>query len=188
MGFEEKTPDLLALIMAHVGGSSLAVAVTWPPTLAATHTSPADAEDKKRKRAQGGKGAEGIEEGEILHSSHQLPAKEAWAGKEQSKKLTSIVTSKEVGGDQPKKASIWRPNFALSLGNPVLDDDNLRDTTKGSSGLVAEKMEKTLCLLEDTEELRSFWKCEVILAFKQDLPKVCKHSPLTLWRYSMRKV
>ena len=99
MGFEEKTPDLLALIMAHVGGSSLAVAVTWPPTLAATHTSPADAEDKKRKRAQGGKGAEGIEEGEILHSSHQLPAKEAWAGKEQSKKLTSIVTSKEVGGD-----------------------------------------------------------------------------------------
>ena len=90
------------------------------------------------------------------------------------------MTSKEVGGDQPKKASIWRPNFALSLGNPVLDDDNLRDTTKGSSGLVAKKMEKTLCLPEDTEKLRSFWKCEVFLALKQDLAKVCKHSPLTL--------
>ena len=52
MGFEEKTPDLLALLIAYTGGSSLAVAVVpHPPTPATTHTSPTDAGDKKRKRA-----------------------------------------------------------------------------------------------------------------------------------------
>ena len=88
MGFEEKTPDLLALLMAHVGGSSLAMAIApQPPTPATTHTSPVDAEDKKRKRAQGGKSIDGIEEGE-------------------PKKSASTRTSKKVGGDQLKKASI----------------------------------------------------------------------------------
>ncbi|KAL0016039.1 hypothetical protein SO802_003108 [Lithocarpus litseifolius] len=57
------------------------------------------------------------------------------------------------------------------IGNPVLDDVNLRDPIKGSSGLVAERLEKALCLLEDMEELRSFRKCEVFLALKQDLAK-----------------
>ena len=107
MGFEEKTLNLLALLTAHAGGSSLTVAVvTRPPTLAATHTSTTNTEDKKRKKAQGGKGAEGTEEGEITHTSHQPPTKEARTRKGQSKKSTSTGTPKEVGGDQPRKASI----------------------------------------------------------------------------------
>ena len=51
MGFEEKTPDLLALLTAHTGGSSPVVAMTPRlPTLVTTHTSPADVANKKRKR------------------------------------------------------------------------------------------------------------------------------------------
>ena len=51
MGFEEKTPDLLALLTAHAGGSSPIVVMTPRlPTLIATHTSPADVANKKRKR------------------------------------------------------------------------------------------------------------------------------------------
>ena len=50
MGFEEKTLDLLAMLIAHVGGFSPAVVVTpYLPTPAVTHTSPANAIDKKRK-------------------------------------------------------------------------------------------------------------------------------------------
>ena len=66
MSFKEKTPHLLALLTTHAGSSSPVMAVlTRPPTPATTHTSPADVGDKKRKRAQGGKSAEGTEEGEI---------------------------------------------------------------------------------------------------------------------------
>ena len=54
----------------------------------------------------------------------------------------------------------------------MLDDINLRDPKKGSSGLVAECLEKALCLLEDMAELRSFRKREVFLALKQDLAKL----------------
>ena len=60
----------------------------------------------------------------------------------------------------------------MSSGNPVLDDINLRDPKKGSSGLVAECPEKALCLPEDMAELRSFRKREVFLALKQDLAKL----------------
>ena len=56
MGFEKKTPDLLALLTADAGGSFPVVAVVpQPPTPAATHTSSDDTGDKKWKRAQGGK-------------------------------------------------------------------------------------------------------------------------------------
>ena len=52
MGFKEKTPNLLGLLIAHAGGSSLVVAmVPGPPTSAATHMSFANIGDKKRKRA-----------------------------------------------------------------------------------------------------------------------------------------
>ena len=54
----------------------------------------------------------------------------------------------------------------------MLDDANLRDPKKGSSGLVAECLEKALCLPKDMAELRSFRKREVFLALKQDLAKV----------------
>ena len=176
MGFEEKTLDLLALLTAHTGGSSpTVVVVTWPPTLAATHTSTTDARDKKRKMAQGGKGAEGTKEREITHSSYQPPDKEAWTRKGQSKKSTSIGTPNEARGDQPRKASIWMPVFTLSFSNPVLDNANLRDPTNNNSSLVVEYLEKALCLLEDIKELRSIRKCEVFLALKQDMAKVCKH-------------
>jgi len=107
MGFEEKTPNLLALFTTHAGGSSPAVAmVTWPPTPAATYTSLVDVGDKKRKRAQEGKSNEGNEEGEITQSSHQPLTKEAQTGKGQSKKSTSTGTSKEARKEQPKKAPI----------------------------------------------------------------------------------
>ena len=52
MGFEEKTPDLFALLITHVGGFAPVVAmVPRPPTPATTHMSSADVGDKKRKRA-----------------------------------------------------------------------------------------------------------------------------------------
>ena len=52
MGFEEKTPNLLTLLTAHAGGTSLAVAVTpRPPTPATAYIPPAKATDKKRKRS-----------------------------------------------------------------------------------------------------------------------------------------
>ena len=54
----------------------------------------------------------------------------------------------------------------------MLDDANLRDPKKGSSGLLAECLEKALCLLKDMAKLRSFRKREVFLALKQDLAKV----------------
>ena len=70
MGFEEKTPNLLAFLIAHAKGSSPTVAmVTWPPTPVTTNMSPTDAEDKIRKRAQGGKSAKGIENRRL----HSLP-------------------------------------------------------------------------------------------------------------------
>ena len=78
MGFEEKTPDLLALLTAHARGSFLPMpVVTWSSTPAPTRTSFVEAVDKKRKRAQGGKDIEGVEEGKVTQSSHQPPAKEA---------------------------------------------------------------------------------------------------------------
>lgn len=56
-----------------------------------------------------------------------------------------------------------------------MDDANLRDQQKGRSGLVAECLEKALCLPEDMQELRSFWKREVFLSLKKDLAKVNIH-------------
>ena len=98
MGFEEKTPDLLALLTAHNGGGSPTVLVmTRPPTLALTCTSFVEAVDKKRKMAQGVKGPEGIEEGEVTWSSHQLLAKEAQTRRGQQKK--TLVGIAKDGGD-----------------------------------------------------------------------------------------
>ena len=139
--------------------------VTRPPTPTPSRTSSVEATKKKRKRAQGGKGTNDAEEGKVSQSSHQPPAKEARTGRRPQKK-SSIGTSKELGGHQPKKPSIWRPLFTLSSGNPVLDDTNLRDPQKRSSSLVAECLEKALCLQEDMVELRSFRKREVFLALK----------------------
>lgn len=48
----------------------------------------------------------------------------------------------------------------------MLNDANLRDPTKGSSSLVAERLEKALCLLKDMVELRFFKKRVVFLALK----------------------
>lgn len=164
MRFEEETSDLLALLMAHTRGSSPAmVVVPQPPTLAPACVSSTDAVDKKRKRAQGGKSTKGAEEGEVTQSFHQPPAKEAQTGRGKQKKNTSFGTSKELGGPKP---FVWRPLFTFSTGSPELDDANLRDHQKGSSGLVAECLEKALCLLEDMQELGSFKKREVFLSLK----------------------
>ena len=70
MVLKEKTPDLLALLIAHVGATSPTVLVV-PRSLtpALTRASSSDAVDKKRKKGQGGKGSEGAKEGEITHPS-----------------------------------------------------------------------------------------------------------------------
>ena len=84
MVFEERTPDLLALLTAHVGGASLAISVVPRPlTPTLTCASSGDAAEKKRKKGQGGKGPEGTEEGEITHSSQQPSAKGARTTKAQ---------------------------------------------------------------------------------------------------------
>ena len=114
-----------------------------------------------------------------LHNPPTSPQlKKLGLEKRQPQKSTSTGTSKETKGDQLKKASIWRPIFTLSLGNPVLDDVNLRDPKKGISGLVAKCLEKALCLPKDMEKLRSFRKHEVFLTLKQDLAKVHDYSHL----------
>lgn len=59
-----------------------------------------------------------------------------------------------------------------------MDDANLRDHQKDSSGLVAECLKKAICLPKDMQELRSF---KVFLSLKQDLAKVHDH-PLFLVR------
>ena len=60
----------------------------------------------------------------------------------------------------------------MSSSNPILDDANSRDTKKGNSSLVAECLEKALCMPEDMVKLRSFRKREVFLALKHNLAKV----------------
>lgn len=63
MGFKEREPNFMALLNIQTRGNIPAMAVVpQPPTSATTHTSSAEAADKKRKRAQGGKGTEGAEE------------------------------------------------------------------------------------------------------------------------------
>ena len=47
-----------------------------------------------------------------------------------------------------------------------MSNANLRDHQKGRVGLMAECLEKALCLFEDMQELRSFRKCDVFLSLK----------------------
>ena len=146
MVFEERTPDLLALLTAHARGASLPISVVPRPlTPTLTRASFSDAAKKKRKKGQGGKGLEGTEEGEITHSSQQPPAKEARTTRAQQKKGASFGTSKESEEVQLPKPSAWRPSFTLSSGGLVMDNANLKDHQKGRSGLVAECLEKALC-------------------------------------------
>ena len=100
MGFEEKTLDFLALLIAYIGGISLAIPVVpRPPTLALVRASFCDAAEKKRKKGQGGKGLKGAEEGEITRSSQQPPSKETRTTRAQQKKSASSGTSKEAEGE-----------------------------------------------------------------------------------------
>ena len=74
MVLEEKTPNLLALLTAHAGGSTPTVSmVPRLPTPTPTCAPFGDAVEKKRKR---GKGSEGTKEGEITLLAQQPPAKE----------------------------------------------------------------------------------------------------------------
>ena len=58
-----------------------------------------------------------------------------------------------------------------------MSNANLRDHQKGRVGLMAECLEKALCLSEDMQELRSFRKCDVFLSLKRDLAKVHNYTP-----------
>ena len=78
MVLEEKTPDLLALLTTHPGGAFPTILVMpRPPTPTPTIASSGDVADKKRKKGQGGKGYEDVEEGEVTRPSQQPPAKVA---------------------------------------------------------------------------------------------------------------
>ncbi|XP_065633565.1 uncharacterized protein LOC136069209 [Quercus suber] len=70
-------------------------------------------------------------------------------------------------GDSSKTKVLGSGEFTSGL----LEDTNLRDPRKGSSGLVAKCLEKALCLPKDMAELKSFRKRKVFLALKQDLAK-----------------
>ena len=72
MVLEEKTPGLLALLIAHVRGASPAIPmVARPPTLAPMVASFGDNTNKKRKRAKGAKDLRMLKRGRsfTLHSS-----------------------------------------------------------------------------------------------------------------------
>lgn len=125
MVLEEKTPDLLALLTAHVGDNTPTVPVVpYLPTPALTRTPFDDVTEKKRKR---GKGLEGTEEGEIIHPAQQPLAKGSKVTRAQQKKSTSSGSSKGAKGEQRTKASIWNLDFVLSSRDPVMDDATLRD-------------------------------------------------------------
>ena len=133
---------------------------------------------RKGKRGRGGKTPEGAKEGKITHSSQQAPSKEAPTTRAQQKKSASSRTSKEAEGVQPLKPFLWRPFFTLSSRGPIMNDSNIKDPQIGRLGLVAEFLEKVLCLPKDMHELRSFRKHEVVLSLERDLAKVCNHFSL----------
>lgn len=167
---EEKTSDLLALLTAHVGANAPIVPVVpQPPTLAPMCAPSCDAPQKKRKR---GKGSEAPEEGKIIRSTQQPPAKESRVTRAQQKKGTPTGSFKGSEGEQRSKATMWNPTFILSLGDPVMDDATLRDPQKGRFGILSKCLEKTLLLPKDMYELQSLRKCEVFLSLKRDLTKV----------------
>ena len=98
---EEKTLDLLALLIAHTGGTALVVPVVpRPSTLAPPYPSAADAAEKKRKM---GKQIDkkSSEEGEIAQSTQQppLPPKESRVMRTQQKKGTSARAGKSAEGE-----------------------------------------------------------------------------------------
>lgn len=151
MVLEEKTPDLLALLIAHVRGVSPAVfMVPQPPTPASARASSGDATKKKRKK---GKGSEGTKEGEIVRSVHQPRAKKPWTTRSQQKKSTPFGSSKGSEGDQRPNASILNLTFMMSLGDPVMDDTTLRDPQNGRSGILSKCLKKALLLPEDMHKL-----------------------------------
>ena len=151
MVLEEKTPDLLALLIAHARGASPAIPVVpRPPTPTPTHASSSDAADKKRKR---GKGSKGAEEGESILLTQQPPAKEPQTIRVQQKKSAASGTLKSSEGGQHPKASIWKPSFVLSSRDPVMDNATLRDPQKGKSGILSECLENALLLPKYMHEL-----------------------------------
>lgn len=58
MVLEEKTPDLLALLTAHVGANAPTVPLVVRPLVTPL-----------KRRERGGKGLEGADKGEIVHSA-----------------------------------------------------------------------------------------------------------------------
>lgn len=81
IGFEEREPNFMALLNTHVGGNIPAMpVVSRTPTLATTHTSSAEATDKKRKRAQGGKGTRVTKKGRSQNPPINPPLKKLKPG------------------------------------------------------------------------------------------------------------
>ena len=147
MVLEEKMPDLLALLTAHVGGdTSVVPIVTWPPTPAPSHIPTADAPNKKRKR---GKQTEDSEEREIPQPTQQPSTKELRVIRAQQKKGTSTKVSKGTESEQRSKAIIWNPAFVLNSGDSITFEASLRGAQKGRSRLVSECWEKALLIPND---------------------------------------
>ena len=91
----------------------------------------------------------------------------------QQKKSAPFRTSTSSEGEQHPKASVWKPLFMLSSGDPVMNNASLKDPQKGRLGILSKCLKKAFLLLEDMHGLQSLWKCEVFLSLKRDLAKVC---------------
>lgn len=96
MVLKEKTSDLLALLIAHIGGNALIVPVVPRPlTPISPHPSIIEAIGKKRKRRKQTR-KESSEEGEIPLSIQQPPSKKPRITRAQQKKGLSEGAGKST--------------------------------------------------------------------------------------------
>ena len=120
MVFEEKTPDLLALLIAHAGGNASVVPVIPRPPTPAPSPYPSATAVAKKKRKRGKQiRKESSEEGQIPSSTQQSPSKEPRIMRVQQKNGLFEGASKSFEGEQGTKATIWNPAFMLSTRDPL---------------------------------------------------------------------
>lgn len=173
MVLKEKTPDLLALLTAHVGGNApVVLVVSRPSTLAPPHPSASKVAKKKRKRGKPF-GKDGSEEGEIPPTTQQPRSKEPRIMRAQQKKGPFEGAKKSAKREQRTKATIWNPAFVLSTSDPLTFETTLTDAQKGQFELVFECLEQAMLLPRDMQELKDMRKREVFVSLKRDLAKIC---------------
>lgn len=111
MVLEEKTLDLLVVLIAHAGRDSPIVSVVHrPPTPIPPFPSRSEATKKKRKRGRQF-GKESSKEVEILPNSQHAPSKEPRLTRAQQKKGPFEGAIKGIEEEQCAKAAILEPRF-----------------------------------------------------------------------------